>query len=359
MRVDLIYYLTASVLGGLHALEPGHGKTVVAAYLIGSKGRKIDAVLLGIVVTLTHTMSVIVLAIAAKFASTRMTLTEESLHGYLGLVAGVLILVVGLWMLVGRIRGKDPFHFHSHPHGSGHSHGHNHVHDDNPFAVSSHTHDHSHGEVHNHDHGSHDLGGQKGLHVHDHDKSHDLAFLDNPGHTHDHSHGDAHNHDHGPHNLGSRTDFHVHDHDQGHDFGFLHDAGHTHNHPFRNARHIHNEEKAAQTGGSDKVRRVGYWQLFLLGVSGGLVPCPAAIAILLAAVAAGRLGEGLTYILLFSLGLAVVLIAIGMAVLGAGKLANRFLDARRFARKVSIASAALITLLGLITVITSMKHVMI
>ena len=315
MRVDLIYYLTASVLGGLHALEPGHGKTVVAAYLIGSKGRKIDAVLLGIVVTLTHTMSVIVLAIAAKFASTRMTLTEESLHGYLGLVAGVLILVVGLWMLVGRIRGKDPFHFHSHPHGPGHSHGHDYVHDDNPFAVSSHTHDHSHGEAYNHHHGSHDSGSHKGLHVHDHDQSHDFAFLHNPGHTHDHNPG--------------------------------------------NARHIHNHEDAAQTGGSEKGRRVGYWQLFLLGVSGGLVPCPAAIAILLAAVGAGRLGEGLTYILLFSLGLAVVLIAIGMAVLGAGKLANRFLDARRFARKVSIASAALITLLGLITVITSMKHVMI
>jgi nickel/cobalt exporter len=150
----------------------------------------------------------------------------------------------------------------------------------------------------------------------------------------------------------------VHDHDQGHDLAFLHNPGHAHDHNPGNARHIHNHQEAAQTGGSDKGKRVGYWQLFLLGVSGGLVPCPAAIAILLAAVAAGRLGEGLTYILLFSLGLAVVLIAIGMAVLGAGKLANRFLDAKRFARKVSIASAAVITLLGLITVMTSMKHVM-
>ena len=151
----------------------------------------------------------------------------------------------------------------------------------------------------------------------------------------------------------------MHHHDHEHDFGFLHNPGHRHDPNPGNALHTHDPQEVGQAGGSDKGKRTGYWQLFLLGVSGGLVPCPAAIAILLAAVGAGRLGEGLTYILLFSLGLAVVLIAIGLAVLGAGQLANRFLDAKRFARKVSIASAAVITLLGLITVISSMKHVMI
>ena len=101
---------------------------------------------------------------------------------------------------------------------------------------------------------------------------------------------------------------------------------------------------------------VSFWQLFLLGVSGGLVPCPAAIAILLAAVGSGRLGEGLTYILLFSLGLAAVLIAVGIAVVSAGKFASRFLDAKRFARKISIASAALITLIGIATLLNSIRH---
>jgi nickel/cobalt exporter len=246
MPVNLIYYLTVSLLGGMHALEPGHGKTVVAAYLIGSRGRKIDAVLLGIVVTLTHTFSVILLAIAAKLASTRITLTEESLHGYLGLVAGLLILVVGIWMLVGRIRGHD-----------------------------------------HHDHGQlHDIENHHGLDTHSHERGHDLQSVE--------EHGE---------------------------------------------------------------KRVGYWQLFVLGVSGGLVPCPAAIAILLAAVAVGRLGEGLTYILLFSLGLASVLIAIGIVVVSAGKLASRFMDAKRFARKISIASASMITLVGGVTLLNSMKHV--
>lgn len=289
MRVSIIYYLTAITLGGFHALEPGHGKTVVAAYLIGTKGRKIDAVLLGLVVTLTHTFSVILLAIAAKLASTRLTLTEESLHGYLGLVAGLLILAVGMWMLVGRIRGKEPFHGHSHDHGHAHSHDHNHSHNHDPFHGHGHSHPHSHED--------------------DHEHTHDLS--------HDHGHG------------------HSHDHNHGHNHGHVHDL---------------------QSVGVQSEQRVGYWQLFLLGVSGGLVPCPAAIAILLAAVGAGRLGEGLTYILLFSLGLASVLIAIGIAIVSAGKFASRFLDAKRFARRISIGSAALITLLGLVTFVNSVRH---
>lgn len=297
MRVNVIYYLTAILLGGFHALEPGHGKTVVAAYLIGSKGKRIDAVLLGIVVTLTHTFSVILLAIAAKLASTRITLTEESLHGYLGIVAGLLILAVGIWMLVGRIRGKEPFHFHSH--------------------------DHSH----SHHHEGHDVAAHEGLHTHSHEHEDDIP--------HDHSH--EHSHDHN----------HTHTHDS------LHGHVHTHDHSRDEDNELgHNPQSVDVRRG----KKLGYWQLFLLGVSGGLVPCPAAIAILLAAVGSGRLGEGLTYILMFSLGLAAVLIAIGIIVVSAGNLASRFLDAKRFARKIAIASAAIITLIGGVTLINSMRH---
>jgi nickel/cobalt exporter len=245
------------LLGAMHALEPGHGKTVVAAYLIGSKGRKIDAVILGGIVTFTHTFSIILLAIAVKLTSNRITLTEESLHGYLGTVAGLMIFSIGMWMLVQRIRGREPFHFHSHD------------------ASHAHTHPHQHSPDNNHDH-------------HDHD--------------HQHAH-DSDNHTHGG-------------------------------------------------------KRASYWQLCLLGISGGIVPCPAAIAILLASMAGGRLEEGLTYVLLFSLGLAAVLIAIGLIVVGAGKLTSRFLDAKKFARKISIVSAAFIALIGGGTIIGSIGHLM-
>ncbi|MCK5244174.1 MAG: sulfite exporter TauE/SafE family protein [Desulfobacterales bacterium] len=250
--VNPIYYLTAMFLGAMHALEPGHGKTVVAAYLIGSKGKKIDAVILGVIVTFTHTFSIILLAIAVKLTSNRITLTEESLHGYLGTVAGLMIFSIGMWMLVQRIRGREPFHFHSH--------------------------DASHAHIQPHQHSP--------------DKNHD--------HDHQHAH-DSDNHTHGG-------------------------------------------------------KRASYWQLCLLGISGGIVPCPAAIAILLASVAGGRMEEGLTYVLLFSLGLAAVLIAIGLVVVGAGKLTSRFLDAKKFARKISIVSAALITLIGGATIIGSIGH---
>ena len=317
MRLNLIYYLTATALGGLHALEPGHGKTVVAAYLIGTKGRRRDAVLLGLVVTLTHTFSVILLAIAAKIASNKITLTEESLHGYLGLVAGLLILTVGLWMLWSRLKGREPFHFHSHDHGHGHSH--NHV-----EVIQRHSHDHPH-----------DLDHNPGNNPHSHNHTHAQSQE-----HHEHTHNPGHHHDH---------DHHPHGHNPGHSHSHDHDDDHNQHH------HEPHEVQALAPGGQ---KGVGFWQLFLLGVSGGLVPCPAAIAILLAAVAAGRLGEGLTYILLFSLGLAAALITVGLIVVSAGKLASRFLDAKKFARKVSIASAAIITLIGVVTVANSLRHVL-
>lgn len=314
MQLNVIYYLTASLLGGLHALEPGHGKTVVAAYLIGSKGTKIDAILLGLVVTFTHTFSVMLLAVLAKIASERMAFTEESLHGYLGFVAGGMILAVGLWMLIARIRGKEPFHSHSH----GHSHHHE------PFLMGDDDHLHHNDHGHDHEHAS--------IH-HDGHSHHHEPFS---GHDHEHSH----NGDHGQNHSFLKEDLEAHSHSNGHE----HPNGHDHN------------EVQKVLGQAEK--RLGYWQLSLLGISGGLVPCPAAIAILLAAAAAGRLGEGLTYILLFSLGLATVLIAIGLVFVGAGKLAGRFLDTKRFARKISIASAALITCIGLFTVLNSVRHVL-
>ncbi len=262
------------LLGGMHALEPGHGKTVVAAYLVGSKGTKRDAVFLGLVVTFTHTFTVILMAIAAKYVSTRIDLTEEAMHGYMGIIGGSIILFVGAWMLIQRLRGKDPFHFHLHPHGHHHHHNHSHNHEDAPGHVHSHGHDHSH--------------------------SH---------HEHDHDHLDDHHH--------------------------------------HNGHHHH-----ATSGKS------GFWQLFLLGLSGGVVPCPAAIAILIAAIGAGKIGEGLTYILLFSLGLAIVLISIGLFVVSAGRIAGRFLDSKRFAQKISVASAAIIVIIGIVTLYGSLGHIL-
>lgn len=320
---SLFFCVAALAVGALHALEPGHGKTVVAAYLVGSRGKKIDAVILGFVVTLTHTFSIIILAIVAKVASAKWMLSDEVLHAYLGLAAGALILAVGLWMLVGRLRGREPLHFHSH--------------DDAPSHVLSHT----------HTHGSLDTDG------HSHDQSHDQVHS---SHAHDHgerhSHGPSHTYSHGL--LDGDRHPRAHGHDEDHGSHLHHDThGDSHDH-----HPAHSHEHGHDVPGVDVEAegKVSYWQLFLLGVSGGLVPCPAAMAVLLAGVAGGKVGQALTYVLLFSVGLAAALIAIGLAVVSASKFASRFLDAKRFAQKIGIVSAALITVIGLVTILGSAKH---
>jgi len=257
MQTDLMLYLGAMALGALHAFEPGHGKTLIAAYMIGTRGRAIDGIILGFIVTFTHTFSVIILGIIAKVLSS--SYSDQQLHGWLGLFSALLILAVGIWMLRQRLKSSTG-HTHFHLFGKGHSHDH-HEHD-------HHTHNH-----HDHDH-----------HSHDHDHPHD--------HAHDHDHND--------------------------------------------------KQKRGE-------HRPGKLNLLLLGISGGLVPCPAAIATLLAAIAAGRIAEGLTMAIFFSLGLGLVMMTIGVVLAHAGKLTDRFDSRPEFSRRMGIFSAAIITILGMVT----------
>jgi nickel/cobalt transporter (NicO) family protein len=207
-------------LGAMHALEPGHGKTIVAAYLAGSRGNLKHAAILGATVTFTHTISVFLLGIGTLLLSSYIV--PEKIIPVLGVLSGISIVLIGGWLLYQRWRAF----LHTRAHALGHHHHHDH----------DHHHDH-------HDH-----------HSHNHDHSHD--------------HGHSHTHD-----------------------------GHTHSHV----------PQGDITLGS----------LLALGASGGLVPCPAAIVLLLSAIAIGRIGLGLVLLLAFSLGLAGVLMAIGMLVIHA------------------------------------------
>lgn len=243
-------YLGALTLGALHAFEPGHGKTIIAAYMIGTRGRAVDGILLGLIVTFTHTFSVIILGIIARLLSS--TYSEQQLHTWMGLFSAVLILAVGCWMLKERLSGHGG-HRHVHLFGGGHHHHH-------PGDGHSHDHDHSGGHDHRHD----------------------------DGHDHGHSHGDG-------------------------------------------------------------AVRFGKWNLLMLGISGGLVPCPAAIATLLAAIAAGRIAQGLTMAIFFSLGLGLVMMTIGVVLSKAGSLTARLGSNQEFSRRMGILSALVITGLGLLT----------
>ncbi|MDF1577419.1 MAG: sulfite exporter TauE/SafE family protein [Desulfobulbales bacterium] len=269
METDLMLYLGALTLGALHAFEPGHGKTLIAAYMIGSRGRTIDGILLGIIVTFTHTFSVIILGLVAKILAT--TYTEEQLHGWLGLFSALLILGVGLWMLRQRLK-KTGGHVHFHLFGKGHDHG--------------------------------------------------------PPHpAHDH------HHDHHPH---------------------THEA-HSHPHPHDHAAHLHEHDHQSKTAAAPKPHRPGKLDLLLLGISGGLVPCPAAIATLLAAIAAGRTAQGLTLAIFFSLGLGLVMMTIGAVLAHAGRLTDKLDKSPEFSRRMGIFSASIITVLGFVTLYHSIR----
>jgi len=151
----LLFLLLASFgWGALHALSPGHGKAMVAAYLVGSRGTSRDALALGAVVTVTHTIGVFALGLVTLLLA--QYILPEDLYPWLNLVSGLLVVAIGgtiLWSRVQVARGRrrplfaralehDHSDGHSHPHGHSHSHGHDHA-------------DHHHHDAHEHGHGGH------------------------------------------------------------------------------------------------------------------------------------------------------------------------------------------------------------
>lgn len=243
-------------LGAAHALTPGHGKTIVAAYLVGSRGTLKHAAFLGAMVTFTHTVSVFLLGMATLFLF--QYVVPETVTRVLGAISGISIVVIGAWMLWKR------------------------------FRRSAHAHSHA---THSHDHGHPD---------------------DHHGHAHSHGHDHPHDHDHD----------HHHDHDHSHGPG-----GHTH-----------------------MPDQVSWSGLAALGASGGLVPCESALVLLLAAVALRRVGLGLVLLVAFSVGLAVVLMAIGILVIYAKQLLPERAQGpgHPFFRWMPVASAAVVMLLGVL-----------
>jgi len=153
----------AFVLGAAHALTPGHGKTIVAAYLVGSRGTLKHAAFLGAMVTFTHTVSVFLLGLATLFLF--QYVVPQKVTQVLGAISGISIVAIGGWMLYQRLRRSSHAQGHTHSHDHEHSPAHEHAH------VHSHDDDHEH---HHHDHPHHD-------HPHDH--------ADSDSHSHRHSHG--------------------------------------------------------------------------------------------------------------------------------------------------------------------------
>jgi ABC-type nickel/cobalt efflux system permease component RcnA len=120
--VVLVSLLVAAFWGAAHALTPGHGKAIVAGYLVGTRGRARDAFLLGLIVTATHTAGVFALGFVTLALS--QFVVPERLYPWLTVASGLLVVGVGAGVLAGRVRGRH-LHTHSHHHdGHGHPHGH-------------------------------------------------------------------------------------------------------------------------------------------------------------------------------------------------------------------------------------------
>jgi ABC-type nickel/cobalt efflux system permease component RcnA len=288
----LLGLAVAFVFGAFHALSPGHGKAMVAAYLVGARGTARHAVLLGLTVTFTHVLGVYLLGAVTLLASRYVV--PERLYTWMSLISGAAVCLVGASLFRQRLRGVVEGH-HDHSHDHSHNHDHDHSHD----------HSHSHDDTHSHDH----------EHVHEHD------------HTHSHADDDVQPHD------------HVHEHDHSHSHSHDHSHGHGHHH------HHHLPDGPITVRG-----------LIALGISGGIVPCPSALVVLLSAIALHRVLYGMLLITAFSAGLAAVLVAIGMTVVSARQWVKRLPTAGPLLQRLPVASAAIITLVGVGLILGALRQ---
>jgi ABC-type nickel/cobalt efflux system permease component RcnA len=208
--VLLVAFLTAIFLGAVHALSPGHGKALVAAYLVGSRGTIAHAIWLAVIVTLTHIFSVVLVGVVALIAA--QYVVPEYYMPFISLASGLIIVGIGVWLIIKRIRGR---------------------------AVT---------------------------------------------------------------------------------------AEHDHLHPHRD---------------------VSWKMLLTFGVTGGIVPCPSAMVVMLTAIAIGRIGFGLALIVFFSLGLTIALLIVGIIAIKASTFLDRFARTQALTRWLPLASAFVITVLGM------------
>lgn len=257
-----LFIPAAIVLGALHGLEPGHSKTMMAAFIVAIRGTVRQAVLLGVSATLSHTAVIWALALAGLHYSGKFN--AEQTEPYFQLATGVLVAGMAFWMFARTRRGIHA-------------------------AENHHSHDHSH--------------------PHDHRNGHEH------GHHHDHAHEpDGHQHPSAP-----------------------------------EYEDEHEQVHAAEIEKRFANRQVTTGQLILFGLTGGLLPCPAAFAVLLVCLQLKQFTLGFALVVAFSVGLAITLVTVGsVAALSVRHASKRFKGFGEFARKMPYVSSAVMLLIGLL-----------
>lgn len=265
---------SAILLGVLHGLEPGHSKTMMAAFIIAIKGTIKQAVMLGLAATLSHTAVVWLIALGGMYIS--KAFTAQAVEPWLQFVSAIIILSTALWMFWRTWRGEQNWLADAH-------------------------HDHGHDHHHHHDH------------HHDH---------------HHHAHHDAHHH---------------HDHHHEHDHAAL--AGFAEG--SKEYQDAHERAHATDIQRRFAGKEVTNGQILLFGLTGGLIPCPAAITVLLICIQLKAFTLGATMVLCFSVGLAITLVTVGVgAAISVQQAAKRWSGFNTLARKAPYFSSVLIAMVG-------------
>jgi nickel/cobalt exporter len=259
-----IYLPAALLLGALHGLEPGHSKTMMAAFIIAIRGTVLQAVLLGVCAAFSHSLVIWLLAALALHYGSQFN--AESTEPYFQLITAMIIIGLAIWMAWRTRRDVRAE--------AGHGH--------------SRDHDHGHGD-----------------------------------HHHDHEDEDAHGkHDQGPTNPSAVPEI----------------ARYQDAHELAHAKEI--QQRFAG-------RTVTNKQIALFGLSGGLLPCPAAFTIVLVCLQLQRFALGIAMVLAFSIGLACTLVAAGaLAAWSLRHAEKRFGGLGTVARKLPYLSSATLVLMG-------------
>lgn len=282
-----VYIPTAILLGALHGLEPGHSKTMMAAFIIAVRGTAPQAMLLGIAATLSHTAIVWLVALSGMYFGAQLSLDAN--EPYLQLASGLLILTVAAWMTWRIWREGSRSGVAPHSHSCAHA---------DHEAQSDHDHHHSH--HHSRDHHAHAQGLGEALAQNAEEQAFERELLDV-------------------------------------DPGLCADA-HEREHALEIERRFANRQ--ATTG-----------QIVLFGLTGGLVPCPASITVLLLCLQAGRIALGAAVVLAFSIGLALTLVFVGVAAaLGMRRAVSRWPALEVLAARAPYLSSLLVALVGVYTV---------
>jgi nickel/cobalt exporter len=277
MREAIFYIMSSFWAGAVHAATPGHGKTIAAAYIVGARGRPVDAVILGVFVTLSHVSGIVLVGVLASLGSA--WLMPQRIEAWLALAMGVLVIGLGAWMLwlqrdlLALAMGE-------------------------PGAATA-------------PQAAHAGAADGGV---------------DPAHQHRHGHHHAYGHAHeaaGP---------HRHEHDE--DVGW-------HSHGW-GTYHSHRLDLVTD-------QRPKLAILLALGIAGGILPDPAALAILLAALSSGKVMLGLATVVVFSLGFASTLVVVGVI---AAKVGQKILEWLSSIWVVRVQIATTLLILGMGVVLT-------